>query len=225
MAFITFTKADALRLPGKRVQLSLVSIGGQSTVIDSKLYTLKLINVDNETVEIEAYGIEKISSKIESINHEVISEMLGVSASALKRPNQGEIDVLIGQQAASLHPVRSKAVGNLVLMENEFGLVVSGSHPRIKSTDSIALSCLQARHAMVMHVSGGIEQFFEIEGLGVKCEPRCGSCKCGKCHPGGQDMSLKDAKEYQMIEKGLHFNARKGRWIASYPWIKSPNCL
>ena len=142
MAFITFTKADALRLPGKRVQLSLVSIGGQSTVIDSKLYTLKLINVDNETVEIEAYGIEKISSKIESINHEVISEMLGVSASALKRPNQGEIDVLIGQQAASLHPVRSKAVGNLVLMENEFGLVVSGSHPRIKSTDSIALSCL-----------------------------------------------------------------------------------
>jgi len=203
----------------------VVSIGGKSTVIDSKMYRVKLLKAGDMAVEIEAFGIERISSKIEKVDSKMIAEILGVSSNAINRPEHGEIDILIGQQAASFHPVRKKAVGNLILMENEFGLVVSGSHPQVRAIDAITLSCLQARDAIVMHVSGGIEQFFEIEGLGVKCEPRCGSCKCGKCHPGGKDMSLRDEKEYQLIESGLQFNTERGRWSAAYPWLKPPEQL
>ena len=75
---------------------------------------------------------------------------------------------------------------------------------------------------MVMHMQKDIEHFFDMESLGVQCKPKCGSCKCGQCHPGGRNMSLKDEKEYQLIEKGLGFNEQKGRWCASYPWIRSP---
>ena len=220
MSFITFDKAKSLRLHGKDVKLSLVSIGGQSTIIDSRMYRVKLFNVDDVAVEIEAFGIQRISSEIQKVNVAMIGAILGVSSSAMNRPVCGEIDILIGQQAASLHPVRKKAVGNLILMENGFGLVVSGSHPQIKTVDAITLSCLQARDAVVMHATGGIERFFEIEGLGVKCEAKCGSCKCVKCHPGGENE-----EEYQLIESGLQFDVARGRWSAAYPWLKPPEQL
>jgi hypothetical protein len=84
---------------------------------------------------------------------------------------------------------------------------------------------MEVRDAVVMHATGGIEQFFEIEGLGVRCEPKCGSCKCGNCHPGAKDMSLKDEKEYHLIEEGLKFNVTKGRWCSTYPWLKPPEQL
>ena len=133
--------------------------------------------------------------------------------------------MLIDQQVAALHPVRCKAVGNLILMKNEFGFVVSGSHSHIKTNAAITSSCLQARNAKVMYVSGKIESFFDIEALGVTCEPKCGGCKCGHCHPGGKNMSLKDEREYQLIEKGLQYDENRGRWLASYPWVKSPDDL
>ena len=145
LSFITFDKAKSLHLQGKDVRLSLVSIGGESTSIDSKMYRVKLFNVDNEAVEIEAYGIQHISSQIEKANVKIIGEILGVPSAILNRPAQGEIDMLIGQQSASLHPVRKRAVGNLILMENGFGLVVSGSHPQIATGDAVTLMSTGAR--------------------------------------------------------------------------------
>jgi len=38
-------------------------------------------------------------------------------------------------------------------------------------------------------------------------------------------MSLKDEKEYQLIESGLQFDIAKGRWNATYPWLKPPEQL
>ena len=194
-------------------------------MIDSAVYKLRLANLKGNTIEIEAYSIKKISSQVDRVTSQSISEIFQMEPTAINRPEEGEIDVLIGQQVASLHPVRIKAVGNLILMKNEFGYAVSGSHPQIKTRASITPSCLQARNAVVMHVSGGIEQFFEVEGLGVTCEPKCGSCKCGRCHPGGKGMSLKDEREYQMIEDGLKFDCTRGRWMAAYPWVKPPEEL
>jgi len=78
---------------------------------------------------------------------------------------------------------------------------------------------------MVMHATGTIESFFEMESLGVMCEPRCGGCKCGRCQPGAKDMSLQEEREYQMIEEGLSFDKAKGRWIAKYPWVVPPEKL
>ena len=38
-------------------------------------------------------------------------------------------------------------------------------------------------------------------------------------------MSLIEEKELEIIEKGLQFCPKIGRWIAKYPWIRSPNDL
>ena len=53
------------------------------------------------------------------------------------------------------------------------------------------------------HVNVDMTRFFSLEQLGVECTPRCGSCKCGKCQPGGKNMTLKEEQEYHLIEKNL----------------------
>ena len=38
-------------------------------------------------------------------------------------------------------------------------------------------------------------------------------------------MSLKEEREYQLIEEGLSFDEENGRWIAKYPWVVPPEDL
>ena len=192
-----------------------------------------MLKQDGKVVNIEAYGVEKISSRIEKVDIPGIATLFNVSASDIQRPTRGEIDVLIGQQYAAFHPVCCKSNGHLLLLKNDFGLVISGCHPHISVDDSISSACLQVRNATVMHAIGTVDKFFDIEGLGVMCQPKCGGCKCGKCHPGGKNMSLKEEKEYAMIEEGLTFDEEKGRWSArgglgGFPersWRTRPNEL
>ena len=69
-----------------------------------------------------------------------------------------------------------------------------------------------------MHVSNQFDRFIEIESIGINCVPRCGSCSCGKCHPGGK-------AELRLIEDNVWFDASKGRWCAGCPWIIAPSEL
>ena len=78
------------------------------------------------------------------------------------------------------------------------------------------------KHAVVLHSHAGIERFFEIESLGTNCNPRCGSCVCGTCHPGGKNMSLQEEEELRLIEDNITFTEEVGRWNVKYPWIKDP---
>ena len=108
---------------------------------------------------------------------------------------------------------------------HRFGKAVGGSHPRLREGTTIEDACSLVKIATAMHISEVHDTFFQIEGLGVSCTPKCGSCKCGTCHPGGKPMSLKDEAEYEMIEKKVQFDVGKGRWMAEYPWIRNPSEL
>ena len=215
-----------MKLTGKRVKLGLIPIEGKMSTVDSLEYTIRLRTPEGRLRQADVYSIEKISSSIAHVDKRKIAEIFKIKTDEINRPDHGEIDILLGQQVAPLHPSRIHVVGNLVLMRNEFGYAVAGSHSKIKPTESITSSCKQARTAhVVAHSSGGVERFFDIENLGTNCNPSCGGCKCGKCQPGGKNMSLKDEKEYKLIEKNLTFDTAAGRWVASYPWIKSPEEL
>ena len=224
MSFMTFKMARRLNLRGRNMKLGIIGVGGHATSIDSCLYTISLVDKAGKSHAIEVYGIERISSVIESVDKTEIARLLGIQPESFSRPESGEVDILVGMQYASLHPVRIQNAGNLLLMENQFGYVVAGCHSALQKHPSFTQSCMQARTALVMHVSG-FERFFEVEGLGVRCDPPCGGCKCGTCQPGGKQMSLKDEHEYQMIDKGLSFDDDTGRWVAEYPWIRSSSEL
>ena len=70
-----------------------------------------------------------------------------------------------------------------------------------------------------------IEDFYNIENLGIECRPRCGGCKCGKCSLGSKNFTIKEEKELKLIEDKLEYNKEEKRWISEYPWIRDPSEL
>ena len=195
------------------------------TSIESYQYTIQLIDQSGQKVKVEVLGIERISSTINAVNIEDIACLFHVNAREIGRPLQGSIDLLLGVQYAAYHPVRQDSKGHLLLLANRFGQTVAGSHPSIKEETKVDVQCAQVKHAVVMFAVENADRFYSIESLGVMCQPRCGSCRCGKCHPGGKDMSLKDEQEHDLIESKITFDVESGRWVAAYPWIKEPKLL
>ena len=78
-----------------------------------------------------------------------------------------------------------EAAGHLLLLGNRFGMIIGGTHPTLKERTRKVL-----QHATVHHAMVRVEDFYKLEQLGVKCTPKCGSCRCGQCHPGGKSMTL-----------------------------------
>jgi hypothetical protein len=68
-----------------------------------------------------------------------------------------------------------------------------------------------------------IEDFYESEMLGVACQPRCGSCRCGECPLGSKQYTLQQERELAMIDNGLLL--KDGVWTAQYPWKRDPQEL
>ena len=61
MSFVTFGKAKEMKLRGRPIKLGIVVVGGQSETIDSQIFKLSMLKEDGKVVNVEAYGIEKIS--------------------------------------------------------------------------------------------------------------------------------------------------------------------
>ena len=123
-----------MNLTGKPVKLGMEVVGGKTTLVDTKVYSMRLMKEDGHSVTIEAFGLEKISSQIDQVDIREAAKLLRVKAAEINRPSSGGIDLLIGQQYAAFHPVRKRASGHLLLMSNDFGgNVIAGSHPMVKT--------------------------------------------------------------------------------------------
>lgn len=222
LSFITFRKAKEMKLTGHKVQLQIVKVGGTVEELESYRYNIGLMDKTNTVVTISVLGIERISTDIVSINIDGVLKLFkDTTVQDLRdRPDKGEIDCLVGYEYAALHPIRKQAVGHLLLLENRFGTVIGGTHPTLMENTRKLI-----HHGTVHHASVRVEDFYELEQLGIQCVPQCGSCKCGQCHPGGKNMTLKEEREYKLIEENLTYKPEEKKWEAGYPWIKDPKEL
>ena len=126
----------------------------------------------------------------------------------------GEIDVLVGYEYARFHPAREQSVGHLIILNNQFGKCMSGTHQMLKER-TIKL----VQHIVIHHIKRvKLEDFYFTEAMGVQCYPKCSSCPIG-----GKNYTLKGERELNLIDKGLRYE--DGHWVAKYPWIKDPNNL
>lgn len=196
ISLMTHGKAKAEKLRGKPVELSITKVGGEEEKRKSSRYELSLIDLQGKTVTFEVYGIDKITSDIQSVS---IFDYAG------------------------FHPEKESSSEHLLLLRNRVGRCVGGTHPSIKeSIRKTMLGGVKPAH----YVKGvKIDDFYNIENLGINCTPSCGGCKCGKCAPGSNNYSLKEERELKLIEKNLQCNEQESCWIAAYPWIKDPYLL
>ncbi|XP_068758047.1 uncharacterized protein [Montipora capricornis] len=218
LCFITNDKAKAERLKGTKVELSIIKVGGDNEKITSTRYKLSLIDKQGQEVQFDVYGIDKITSDLQSVNvNGIIQLFKDISKDDISRPS-GTIDVLTGYEYAAYHPQSEQTSGHLPLLKNRFGRCIGGTHPFIKET---------TRNHMLNHINVNtaivrVEDFYNIENLGIGCSPRCGGCKCGKCSLGAQNFTIKEEKELQLIESKLEYNKEEKRWLTEYPWIRDP---
>jgi len=212
LSFITFDLARSLDLRGQPVELEIFTLGGEKKNISSQKYIIVLFDSNNQEVTMEVFGIDQISTKIEKVSIDGMMQLFThEDAIKARRPATGEIGLLIGFSYAAYHPVKIEEVGHLLLMKNRFGIIVAGTHPEIQETTRTLV-----KHAIVLHLQANVEEFHNIESLGVTCYPRCGGCRCGKCHTGGKDMTLVEERWYELIKEGLEFNFESGRWLSLY---------
>ena len=151
------------------------------------------------------------------------------------------VDYLIGLGKASWQPQRiQKALGggDMWLWENEFGTCIGGSHPLVNSfhtrsdslytvlksivledpvVESMRIPTCSAFSTKVSPIE--CSDFFQLERLGTTVEPKCSSCRCGKCLVPGSRYSFREECELKMIQENLTYNEEKGCWTASYPYL------
>ena len=163
----------------------MVKVGGVNEKLISRKYKLTLIDKKGQELQIDVYGIDKITSDIQAINLDGIHRLFrNVTKEEITRPT-GEVDVLIGFEYAGFHPQTEQSSEHLLLLKNRFGKCIGGTHPQIKETNERhELNSVQVLHS----TSSTVEDFYNIENLGIECSPRCGGCKCGKCSLGSKNL-------------------------------------
>ena len=132
ISLITFSKVKSLGLNGTPIKLTVVKVGGTTEEIQSQKYDLDLTDKSGKRIRVQVYGIDKISTNIRSVKlNGILALFSGVKEKDIQRP-RGEIDVLMGLEYAGYHPVRQQANGHLLLLENQFGICIGGSHPTLR---------------------------------------------------------------------------------------------
>ncbi|XP_071944795.1 uncharacterized protein [Antedon mediterranea] len=216
-SLVTNKSARAAKLKGQPVKIAITKIGGLTEEIDSFHYIVPLIDKQGSVINISAYGIDQITSNIECIAvQHVVGLFSKVRFEEIKRPT-GQVDLLVGYEYAGYHPIRMEAAEHLLLLENRFGKCLGGSHPTLKENTTTLVKTA----ALIHHVTTcSLDSFIKMAGMGVQCNPQCGSCRCGRCPVGAKEYTLKEERELALIEKNLKFCG--SHWIAEYPWIKDP---
>ena len=216
------------------MQITITKVGNSLETVSSKEYVVPVIDQDGVKWEITACGIDEITAPIDEINMNVVSTLFqSLKDCPITRPHGG-IHLLIGIDYCNLMPQVAETNGNLQLMQNQFGYVVRGSHPRLSfsgSRPSVRINHMKIADfndispSPKQTIKENLDSYFRIENLGVSCHPKCSGCKCGNCTPGQKNCSLKEERELALITKGLVFDTANSRWVVSYPWLKDPSLL
>ena len=182
-------------------------IDGDTKDIDSEAYTIYIKDERGCKELVIVYGIEEISKSAGAVDTiEIATKLFPYIDKARIQQPTGDTDILIGMQYAAFHPNRIDNRDHMLLSENRFGYAIAGSHPMIKKYPENIV-----QHAVVLHTAVALDNLYSIESLGVSCTPKCGACKCGKCHLGGRNMSIVEEKESTLIESKLKFPEHRGR--------------
>lgn len=250
--YITNDAADRLGLHGETIKLVVHGIGGMKKTVLTKRYSLRLkVKTPKGKVaehKILCYGLENITKVTQVVSPRQLKKFFpNVSSEELVRPTK--IDLLISHREGRLVPQPTKIVGELVLWDGPLGKTVGGTHPNLfeavdlavlRSDTHLAGSTRTASIAYKETIIARAEErstptrstattnkevldWFRWDSIGAACSPQCGGCKCGKCSPGGKEMTLGEERDLELIRGCVTYvladkHSSSPHWDASYPW-------
>ena len=246
--FIHTKTAKKLNLKGVSVDYILICTDGTRKKMKGFIYKLKLRDIFGTDHEIEAIGLDKLSSvycglRVTNIRDKVdgLSICNSLTDSKLDR-EEGELDLLMGTDLAHLHPMSVANVDQLVLMRSMFstGWTVMGHHKELVELESKQVGvrvnvCAVERikvdkifdNQISTNMAGTKDlQFLDAmstESIGVNIAPKCTSCKlktenCKECKMKNETMTYLEYLQDKQINDNIEFLPEDDRYIASYPY-------
>ena len=249
--------ADKYKLFGEDVSISLSTVNGVSNV-NTKLYVIELVDKCGGRHVVRAFGLDNITGPLPSITYgslkyEFSPAVQEVWEGLVSRPAGRSVDLLVGSESISLHPVCMEVSGNMMVRKSIFGdgFVLNGTHPelqttRVKFSDTAAAIRLGSFDLNVSRISVKFTQqrdffpvdqlesvgllrekdFWEAEQMGCEAPRRCRSCRgCRDCSFRGQQMSQREAWEYSKLEEGVEFDPVSKKFYVKYLFTDDPRKL
>ena len=246
--FILESVANKLRLRGKRISFVLVCTDGSKSRKVGFLYKIKLNDIHGNCHSIQAIGMDKISSRYSG------AKVFGVKKSLRKNSKcrtltddklsrtGGDIELLVGTDVASLHPVKAIAIDDLVIMKTIFGngWTMMGhniNHVEIvNKTEEFRVLVTAAEEVEEVGcnvVTTKDLQFLEAistESLGIEVPPKCRTCKmrsdkCKECSMISNNKTYLEHLQDVQIDENIEPNPDGPGYIASYPYNSELNKL
>ena len=198
ISLITHDAAKRLGLKGERVSLTIIKAGGSIENIQSNKYKVELTDKCGRFVEFIGYGLPNISTEIKPIRLEaVMSVFPDVDKSEMTQPS-GQVDLLVGLDYAAFHPQMLQNNNHLVLYRNRFGFCIGGTHTDICKNTERVIDQVHINHLQ----TNILNDFLGVESMELY----------EKSSLSERDFTIKDTRELQLIEQGLHYTG--GCWEA-----------
>ena len=240
--FVRNEHAENMGFSCKKKRLRVITLGGDLKEIDGVIYDCKIRDLEGNVYEFSAHGLDNVTGNLSTVLDESLMRKLFPNVNGVhKMGGAGQVDYLIGLGKASWQPERfmqASGGGDFWIWRNKFGSCVGGSHPlvgnfvdrseslytvlKVIEAGSIYDDSLKIPTCTTLHAKTSIadtEDFFKAEQLCTVVEPKCGSCRCGKCPVPGSRYSHKEEAELKLIDENLHYDENEGKWIASYPFL------
>ena len=240
--FVRNDHAEKMNFDCQKKRLRVTMLGGQVQEIDGKIYHCKIKDKWGNIHEFNAHGLNEVTGNLgDPLSKELMRQLFPNVMGCHKLTGAMSVDYLIGLGKASWQPQRvQKALmgGDFWIWENRFGTCVGGSHPMVTSFTSRSDNLYTVLKVITEEVSD-LEQlriptcsaflaknapadssdFFAREQLATVVEPKCGSCRCGKCPIPGSRYSFREEMELKMIDENLSYDVEKGCWTAAYLYL------
>ena len=246
--FVRDEHARQKKFPFKNKQLRVVTLGGDVKEVDSRIYDCQVKDLQGNVYHFQAHGLETITGSLNTrLSEELMDQLFPSIKGGYRMCGAETVDYLIGLGKASWQPQRSvKAVGggDFWVWQNQFGSCVGGSHPLVGNyvsrSDSLftVLKVVDAKSILNQSLTiptcssfksrispVEAEDFFKAEQLCTTIEPKCGSCRCGKCPVPGSRYSMREENELKLIEENLRYDEIEKKWVAGYPYLFPRNLL
>ena len=140
---------------------------------------------------------------------------------------QGELGVCIQGHHPELKE-NTQFASNMVKAIHEFKIkadcnhVARVSHPEFCMPQVASVNNDSFVWSSSMFCKTDALNFISGEEMVTETNPRCGSCKCGKCPIVGHSYSFKEEQELFMIRDNLRYDSLQKCWTTSYPWLVDP---
>ena len=248
--FLREAAAKRLKLKGIPITYALICTDGRKNKMSGHLYNLILEDREGNLHHIQAIGIKHLSSYYAGFTVSKITPQLkkykicnSVTDLKLSR-DSGQVDLLLGSDLASLHPVKVATVGQLVIMKSVWGTgwtVMGHSDRHIKFTDATVgtqtnfcgvenvrpgfLSPADPVTASQAAATKDLKYLDQIstESIGISVKPKCSSCKvrtdnCKECAMITKTTTYLEYLQDLQIEENIEKIPYRPGYISSYPY-------